>query len=186
MNTNKTTYYLAILLIVLSFISCNNDDGIQPANNNTAEYFKYTLDGNERVFEGFMNAYYVANPDPNFEKFTFRAGANTTNGGSIYVDGDFTFPNYSSFVAINSIPWGFTDTTNTTFYFSEFLSDDGFSFIPHHDYAFSIIDCTITQHAPNVGDYLEFAFTGTYALATDSSVTGTILGSARMLRDADQ
>lgn len=175
-----------ILVVVLVTYNCENDDNIATPTNNTDEYFRYTLDGNERIFEGFMNAYYVVNPDPNYQKFTFRAGANTTNGGSIYVDGDFTFPMYSNFINATNIPWGFTDTTNTKFYFSELNSDDGFSFIPDPNYTVSIIDCTVTQHAPSVGDYLEFNFSGTYALATNTSVTGTISGSARMLRDANQ
>jgi len=181
-----TFFYLFLSIIILG--SCTNDDTITPILN-TDEYFKYTLNnGPERVFDQSMTAYLVTNPSPNYQRFFFRASASTANGGSVYVDGDFLFQNYAAFTSTTTVPWGSNPTPPivTSFYFTELFSADGFRFFPHNEYNSSPIDCTIVIHALNVGDYLEFTFTGNYTHISDPSITGTITGSGRMKRENDR
>ncbi|WP_028889335.1 hypothetical protein [Tenacibaculum ovolyticum] len=182
-----TLFYLFLSTTLLTFNSCSNNDTITPILN-TDEYFKYTLNNStERVFDKNMTAYFVTNPSTTYKRFYFRASANTTNGSSVYVDGNFTFFNYASFTAASSIPWGIPSTPiATNFYFTELFSEDGFKFFPHNEYNSSPINCTIITHAFNVGEYLEFTFTGNYTHITDPSITGTITGTGRMKRESDQ
>ena len=188
MKKKKLLAHLFLLFILLGFSNCSSNDTITPTLN-TDEYFKYTLNnGSERVFDQSITAHLVTNPSPNYKRFFFRASASTTNGGSVYVDGDFIFQNYAAFTSTITIPWGSNPTTPiiTSFYFTELFSDDGFRFFPHNEYSSSPIDCTIITHALNIGDYLEFTFTGSYTHITDSTITGTITGSGRMKRENDQ
>jgi len=188
LKTRQRTYFIQLIITLFLLINCSNNDTITPTLN-TDEYFKYTLNnGTERVFDGNITAYHVQNPSPNYQRLFFRASANTSNGGSVFVDGDFIYPNYNSFITTSLVPWGLSTVLPITnqFYFSELLSDDGFKFIPHFSYSSSPINCTIVSHATNVGDYLEFTFTGSYTHVTDASITGTITGSARMKRENDR
>ncbi|SED17099.1 hypothetical protein SAMN04489761_4501 [Tenacibaculum sp. MAR_2009_124] len=189
-NSKKVLNFISLSVIAIFFLihitSCSDSDGTITPTNNTQEYFKYTINGTERIFDVSMTAYRVINPNPNYQKFFFRAGATQPGGASIYVDGNFTFSDLSSFLATTNVPWGAPDPNTSVlgFYFAEHTAAN--KFFPTAFYATSPIDCTIVMNANNVGDYLEFTFSGTYTDAIDSSINGPITGSGRMKRGADQ
>ena len=194
MKTN--CIYLTIFLIVINLVtSCNDDNSPITPTNNTQEFFKYTINGGtERVFDSYAKGYHVTNTnsDGDFQKFTFRAVAETQNGGSLKVDGDFIYQDLTTFLNTSSFVWGSPDggtQTTAKFYFSEQSIDGGFTFFPHPiNLPSNPVVCTVTVNPNNVGDYIEFSFSGEYIDALDSSgnTTGTITGEARILRNSDQ
>ena len=199
MKKNKKGYRSVSQIIVFSFlliigISCNDNSPIAPTNN-LQEYFKYSVNGGtERVFDSYATgSQFASNTTSNtnpFEKFTFRAGAETINGGSIIVDGSFIFPSFTTLPNTTSFSWGsFDGSTPTTakFYFSE-ITTAGFIFLPHPlNSPNNPIICTVTAHANSIGNFMEFSFTGAYIDATDSSgsTTGTVSGEGRIRRKSD-
>lgn len=166
--------------------SCGNDDTIVPTGN-TQEYFKYTLNnGAERIFDSYATGYYVASTtaDP-FKKFFFRASTQDTQGGSIKVDGDFTFTDFNTFINTSNFTWGISDGITANFYFSE-ISPGNVFLADQMTLPANPVNCLVTVHPNAVGDYLEFTFTGSYNEASNTSLQGTVSGEGRIRRIADQ
>ncbi|MFD2909552.1 hypothetical protein ACFSX9_12505 [Flavobacterium ardleyense] len=168
------------------FLSCGNDDTIVPTGN-TQEYFKYTLNnGTERVFDSYATGYFVASAtaDP-FKKFVFRASTRDTQGGSIKVDGDFTFSGWTAFSNSTNFTWGVSDGLTANFYFSE-LTPGHIFFSDPLTIPTSPVTCVVTVHPAAVGDFLEFTFSGSYYDASNINLEGTVSGEGRIRRTADQ
>lgn len=185
----KTILKTLVVIVMLFTIGCSSDDTTITPTQNTNEFFKYSINGElERVFDVSAKGYHVANTGSASQKFTFRAITETQSGNAFGVDGDFTFTDFSTFTMNNTFNWGNSDGITNNFYFNE-ITLGGFNFFPHPaNMPSNPIVCTVTNHATNVGDYLEFTFSGDYIDAFDSSgqTVGTVSGSARILRTADQ
>jgi len=182
----KILRLIPLLIIVLLTFSCDNDDNVPSTVINTTEYFKYTLNsGQERVFDTYAKGHFTPNTNSAFEKFFFRAGAETSSGASFHVDGDFTFQDFSAFTASNNFSWGVSDGITSNFYFTEISS--GYVFMSSVTVLPSTpIQCNVTVHPTNVGDYIEFTFTGNYLDALDNTIQGHVEGEGRILREMDQ
>ncbi|TYB77311.1 hypothetical protein ES677_01125 [Bizionia gelidisalsuginis] len=178
--------FLVFALIVSTFSCGNDDDAVITPTLNTSEYFKYTLNnGTERIFDASAKGYFTPNTNSPFEKFYFRASAGSVNDASIFVDGDFTFPDFTTFTNESNFSWGISDGVTSNFIFTEF--SPGHIFVSSiTNFASSPVMCTVTVHPVNVGDYIEFTFEGDFLYATDTTAQGTIVGEGRILRKPDQ
>lgn len=172
-----------LVIITLTMTSCASNDDITPTTN-TDEFFKYSIDGGpEIIFDQYATGNFFLTTTNAFEKFSFRAGAEDANGNDTVVDGEFTFQDFATFSNTSTFNWGVSDGTTANFYFSQILA----GFVPSPNMVPSnLVVCTVTVHPANVGDYLEFTFSGDYLEATDTSIQRTLQGSGRIRRNADQ
>lgn len=183
----KTILKLTILYTFLLLFSCENDDDVIIPTGNTQEYFKYTLNnGTERIFDSYAAGHFVAsNTNDPYKKFFFRAATQETQAGNLIVDADFTFQDWTTFLNTTNFTWGVSDGTTANFYFSELTPGNMFFshpiILPSNP-----VNCIVTVHPVNVGDYLEFTFSGNYNEASDASIQGTVSGEGRIKRNADQ
>ncbi|MGR7813880.1 hypothetical protein [Lacinutrix undariae] len=174
---------LLLVILVLLVFNCSEDDTITPTLN-TSEYFKYSINnGPERIFDTTAKGYYTSNTNNAYDKFFFRAGANSA--ASIYVDGDFTFQNMTTFINTNNFSWGISDGVNAKFYFTELTPGNVF-FSDIINLPTNPVECIVTVHPTNVGDYLEFTFQGEYISVVGNLSQGTVSGSGRIYRLDDQ
>ena len=184
MKTQVKTFLLVI--VAITFFNCNNDDDVVTPTGNTSEFFKYSINGGaERVFDSYATGRYTSNTNSAFHKFTFRAGADTANGASLTVDGDFTFSDLNSFLTETNYIWGISDGITANFYFSE-ANTNGIVFLPSPNVLPSNpVMVTVTIQPTTIGDYIEFTFSGDFLDATDNSIQGSVQGEGRIRRDND-
>jgi hypothetical protein len=176
---------IKISIALLVFISCNPDDDATNTTGNTQEYFKYTVDGIERVFDNEVEAHYEATSNTTVRLFEINATGLYASEGVRRIAAVFSFRNPPTTVLnANNYPWGLQDgspsSTQQHFYFSESTPNHPFVLDLNHP-----INAQITSTIPtNVGDYVEFTFSGTF---TDhNNVQHNILGECRVQRDVDQ
>ena len=183
MNSILKSISLTVILLLMS--SCSSDDALTPTGN-TNEYFKYTVNnGVERVFDSQAKGWFTSNTNSVYQKFFFRAGAETASGSSPIIDGSFTFQDFSMFTSTTNFSWGVSDGVTSNFYFTDIFA--GHSFISSiTNLPSSPILCTVTMHPVVVGDYIEFTFSGDYIDAVDPAIQGYIEGSGRVLREIDR
>ena len=90
---NSILKSISLTVILLLMYSCSSDDALT-STGNTDEYFKYTINnGTERVFDSQAKGWFTSNTNSVYQKFFFRAGAETASGSSPIIDGSFTFQN---------------------------------------------------------------------------------------------
>lgn len=176
--------YVVVFVLVVTAFSCgSDDDAVITPTQNTAEYFKYSIDnGPVRIFDLTAKGTHSTNANSLSERFAFRAGAGTANGSSVFVDADFTFQDFNAFLSTNTFDWGVSDGTSNNFYFYELSNSH--PFVPSGvDFPPNPVVCTVTLHPTNVGDYLEFSFEGDFLYASDLSIQGFVSGEGRILRE---
>ena len=186
------SFSIYFVLFTMVFISCEDSAPIVPTNN-TTQYFKYSIDGVERVFDAEVESHMEVDPNnPNVFQYEFNARANTSNGDSTArIGGNFTFSTQALFMTTSNFQWGVYDYNATplsstfNFYFSELTPGNLFTISDNHP-----ITCTITTHPTttystnSATGFIEFSFFGSYADA--SNTVRNIAGEARILRGADQ
>lgn len=176
----KTIYLLLILCIVTS---CSDDDDGSTTTGNTAEYFKYTIDGVERIFDFEVEGHFETDMTTIIDKFEINASGQQPSGDLRRIAAAFTFDN-TAFLPNTTYNWGLALDSDPTekFYFAESTSTN--LFILTADFATHPIVATVTSSNPiNIGDYLEFNFLGTF---DDNGTTKNISGTCRVQRDTDQ
>lgn len=181
MNIKKLIYCIGILTIIFSFISCDNDDG-STTTGNTLEYFKYTIDGSERIFDYEVEGHLETQTTTSIDIFEINASGQQPSGNLRRVAAAFSFVNTGAFLPSTTYNWGLAldNTPTEKFYFSESTPTNLFLLSQTQP-----IVTTITSTIPNnIGDYLEFTFTGTFQ--DGNNVTRTISGECRVQRGADQ
>ncbi|WP_165748345.1 hypothetical protein [Cellulophaga sp. Z1A5H] len=163
--------------------SCSSDDG-SSTTGNTQEYFKYTVDGVERIFDNEVEIHIETSSTTNLIKFEFNANGISPNTNDFRrVAGTFSFPDMATFNSSTIYDWGVSDGVTKGFYFSETTSTNLFFISP--DFSINPITATITTAIPtNVGDFIEFSFTGSYV--DSANATHSISGVCRAERDLDQ
>lgn len=99
--------YVVVFVLVVTAFSCgSDDDAVITPTQNTAEYFKYSIDnGPVRIFDLTAKGTHSTNANSLSERFAFRAGAGTANGSSVFVDADFTFQDFNAFLSTNTFDW---------------------------------------------------------------------------------
>lgn len=183
----KTILNFTLLISVFFVISCSNNNSSIVPTGNTQQYFKYTVDGGtERIFDSYAIGRYVpssATTNP-YESFKFRASTPDTQAGSFFVDASFTFQDWPSFLNTSNFLLGVSDGTSANFYFSELSSGNLFFpdllIIPSNP-----INCLVTIYPVNVGDYMEFTFSGNYNDTSNPANLRSVSGSGRILRETD-
>ena len=185
-NKMKHFYKLSLaLIIVLTAFNCSNDDDGSTTTGNTDEYFKYTIDGVERIFDYEVEGHLETQTTTSIDIFEINASGQQPSGDLRRIAAAFSFINTGAFLPNTTYNWGLAldNAPTEKFYFSESTSSNLFVLSP--DFNTHPIVATITSTIPNnVGDYLEFTFTGTFQ--DDNNVTRTISGECRVQRDADQ
>ncbi|MGB1295270.1 MAG: hypothetical protein ACPG6V_07285 [Flavobacteriales bacterium] len=178
----KTIYFLcSVCLFLIS--SCNSDDDASNSTGNTLEYFKYTVDGVERVFDHEVEGHYEVTSNASVRLFEINASGLYASEGVRRIAAVFSFRNPPTTVLnTNNYPWGLQDGTSSGqyFYFSEST--------PNHPFVLDLyqpINAQVTSAIPvNVGDYIEFSFSGMF---TDQyMVSHTLSGVCRTQRELDQ
>lgn len=185
--TMKQIIKLCLTSMLLFLMACSSNNPIPIVTGNTQEFFKYTVNNQpERIFDSYASGHFVASPtnDP-YKRFFFRASSQETQAGSLIVDGDFTFQDWSVFMSSTNYNWGVSDGVTANFYFTELTPGNMFFshpiVLPNNP-----VNCVVTVHPLNVGDYIEFTFSGDYLDASDTSIQGTVSGEGRIKRKADQ
>jgi len=172
------TILLAILTTTL-FFSCD-DDGDGSSTTGNTEYFKYTIDGVERIFDHQIEAHLETDTRSDIDRYEINA---TGLNGEVLrtIAGTFSFSNSSFLMTNTDYDWNIAaNTSERGFLFAE-ITPSNFLFIPSNE----PITTTITSLPPNnVGDYIEFIFSGTYI--DDNGVLRTISGECRVKRGVDQ
>ncbi|SFD51778.1 hypothetical protein SAMN04489722_11145 [Algibacter lectus] len=183
MNSILKSISLAVILLLI--YNCSNDDALT-STGNTDEYFKYTVNnGVERVFDSQAKGWFTSNTNSVYQKFFFRAGAETASGSSPIIDGSFTFQDFSTFTSTTNFGWGVSDGVTSNFYFTDVFAGNMF-ISSTTNLPSTPIMCTVTAHPVIVGDYIEFTFSGDYIDALDPTIQGYVEGEGRVLREMDQ
>ncbi|MDX1272741.1 hypothetical protein, partial [Bizionia paragorgiae] len=120
--------YVVVFVLVVTAFSCgSDDDAVITPTQNTAEYFKYSIDnGPVRIFDLTAKGTHSTNANSLSERFAFRAGAGTANGSSVFVDADFTFQDFNAFLSTNTFDWGVSNGISNNFYFYELSNSHPF------------------------------------------------------------
>jgi len=183
MNSILKSISLAVILLLI--YNCSNDDALT-STGNTDEYFKYTINnGTERVFDSYAKGWFTSNANSVYQKFFFRAGAETASGSSPILDGSFSFQDFTAFTSTTNFSWGVSDGVTGKFYFTDFFAEQPFISSTTNLPSAPIL-CTVTMHPVNIGDYIEFTFSGDYIDALDPTIQGYVEGEGRVLREMDQ
>lgn len=178
----KLLKYFSALLILLTF-SCSNDDDGSTTTGNTNEYFKYTIDGVERIFDYEVEGHLETDTSTIIDRFEINASGQQPSGDLRRIAASFSFDS-NTFMPSTSYDWGLALDNDTTqkFYFAESTSTN--LFILSGSFTDNPITATVTSANPtNIGDYLEFTFSGTF---DDNGTTRNISGECRVQRDTDQ
>lgn len=182
----KNLLKLSLLILIFQFAACSDSDDGSTTTGNTDEYFKYTADGVERIFDYTIEGHKETQTNSNVATFEINASGQQPNGDLRRVAFTFFFDANGALLPTTSYPWGYPDPnapTSTAYFAENTISNP---FLLSVNYSENPIDVTITSAIPNnVGDYLEFSFTGMYTdMATNTMKT--ISGECRVQRDADQ
>ncbi|WP_290700263.1 hypothetical protein [Lacinutrix sp.] len=180
----KTILKTLILTVFLTLaFNCSDDDDGTTTTGNTQEYFKYTIDGVERIFDFEVEGHFETDATT-IDKFEINASGEQPSGSLRRIAAAFTFDN-TAFMPSTTYNWGIAQDSNTTekFYFAESTSTN--LFILTADFsAHPIVATVIPPNPVNVGEYLEFTFTGTFQ--DGNNVTRSIDGLCRVQRGMDQ
>lgn len=185
MNMKRTIHYIGILGLLFIFNGCANDDDGSTTTGNTDEYFNYTIDGVERIFDFEVEGHLETQTTTSIDIFEINASGQQPSGEFRRIAVAFSFVNTGAFLPSTTYNWGLASENTPTerFYFSE--STPSNLFILSGDFNTHPIVATITSTIPNtVGDYLEFTFSGTFQ--DDNNIMRMISGECRVQRDADQ
>lgn len=170
-----------IILFIVAW-SCNPDDDGTSTTGNTQAYFKYTVDGVERIFDVDVESHLETETVTSIDRFEFSASGLQNNGDLRRIAGSFTFVNSTFLLSNTPYNWGVADgiTNMENFYFAESTVNHPFILTLNQ-----AITAEIVTSAPNnLSDYFEFTFSGNFTEL--NGTTHTILGSCRAQRDADQ
>jgi len=176
--------YILLAFLLFTVFACSDDDDGSTTTGNTQEYFKYTIDGVERIFDFDVEIHLETDTSTSANRFEFNASGQQPSGALRRVSGNLYFDSNGVFLPVQPYNWGFlyNNETETKFFFSESTSSNIFVLTP--SFTDHPIVATITGIAPNnVGDYLEFTFSGTFS---QNGTTKTISGECRAQREADQ
>lgn len=180
----KTILKISLLLTLVFIVACSSDDDGSTTTGNTDEYFKYTIDGVERIFDYEVEGHLETETSTIINRFEINATGLQPNGDIRRIGGSFSFDSNGAFMPASTYNWGLAldNTPTEKFYFGETTSSH--PFLLSFDISPNLIIASITSTIPNnVGDYLEFTFTGTF---DDNGTTRNISGECRVQRDADQ
>jgi len=173
-----------LILMLLLIVACESDDGSSNTGN-TDEYFKYTINGVERVFDYQVESHRETQSNSIIHSYEISALGLRSDGEFRRVAATFFFDGNGTFMPTNTYEWGYTFPNDLTprFYFAESTMSN--FFLIEADFAMHPITATVTSAIPsNVGDYIEFTFTGMYK--DQNGVMQPISGECRAQRDADQ
>lgn len=165
--------------------SCNNDDDGSTTTGNTDEYFKYSIDGLERIFDYEVEAHLETDLTTLIDKYEINASGQQPSGDLRRIAAVFTFDSSGLFLPNSTYNWGVAQDNNPAakFYFAENTSTN--FFILSADYSVHPIDAEVTSANPiNIGDYITFTFNGTFQ--DENNVTHNIDGMCRVKREVDQ
>lgn len=177
-------YILLFALAILTF-SCSDDDDGSTTTGNTNEYFKYTIDGVERIFDYQVEAHLETDASTVIDKYEINASGQQPSGDLRRIAAVFTFDSSGAFMPNTTYNWGVALDSDTTekFYFAESTSSNIFAIST--SFVDNPITVTVTSANPvSIGDYIEFTFAG--AFQDSNNVTHNISGECRVQRDADQ
>ena len=181
----KTIFKSFLLtVIVLLVFSCSSDDDGSTTTGNTQEYFKYSIDNVERIFDYDVEAHLETDASTIIDRYEINATGQQPSGDIRRIAAAFSFDSSGTFMPNTTYNWGLAQDSDTTekFYFAESTSSN--LFILSGNLGTHTIVATVTSANPvNVGDYLEFTFTGTF---DDNGTTKNISGECRVKRDANQ
>ncbi|WP_458626833.1 hypothetical protein [Winogradskyella sp. PC D3.3] len=176
---------IGLIVLVFCTFSCSNDDDGSTTTGNTDEYFKYTIDGVERIFDYDIEAHLETDSSTLIDKYEINASGQQPSGDLRHISAVFTFDSTGAFLPNIIYNWGVMQNVNSSegFYFAENTLSHLFMLSP--DFTIHQISATVTSAIPtSIGDYIEFEFSGTFT--DDSNVTHNISGVCRVKRDADQ
>ncbi|WP_055446439.1 hypothetical protein [Lacinutrix mariniflava] len=176
---------IMLLTIVLVAFGCSDDDDGSTTTGNTNEYFKYTIDGVERIFDYDIEAHLETDGTTIIDKYEINASGQQSSGDLRRIAAVFSFDSSGAFMPNTIYNWGLALDSNPAakFYFGETTPSHIFGL--SIDYTSNPIDATVTSVIPsNVGDYLEFTFTGTFL--DNSNVVHNISGECRVQREVTQ
>jgi hypothetical protein len=176
---------IALSVFTLLAFSCSDDDDGSTTTGNTQEYFKYTIDGQERIFDYEVEAHLETNTSTIIHRYEINASGQQPSGDLRRIGASFSFDGTGTFMPLMSYNWGLAEDNTPTarFHFAESTSSN--LFLISGDFNAHPIVATVSSTNPvNIGDYIEFTFSGTF---TDSNnATRNISGVCRVQRDADQ
>jgi len=155
--------YIYLLTIALAIFSCSSDDDGSTTTGNTDEYFKYTIDGVERIFDNSVEGHLETDNSTVIDRFEINATGIQPNGDLRRIGGGFSFDSNGAFMPNTTYNWGLALDNDTTekFHFIETTLSHPFAL--SLDFTANPIIASITSTIPNnVGDYLEFTFKGTF------------------------
>jgi len=173
-----------MLSITLFIFNCSDDDDGTSTTGNTQEYFKYTIDGVERIFDFDVEAHLETDTGSIIDRYEINASGISANETVRRIGASFSFDSNGPFMPNTMYNWGLALDSDTTekFHFAESTVSN--LFILSADFSLHPITATLISTVPsNVGDYLEFTFTGNF---DDNGTTKSISGECRVQRDADQ
>lgn len=180
----KSILKFSLLFILVLNLACSSDDDGSTTTGNTDEYFKYTIDGVERIFDYSVEGHLETDNSTIIDRFEINATGQQPSGDLRRIAVAFSFDSNGAFMPNTTYNWGLALDNSPTekFYFSESTSSN--LFILSGDFSTHPIVATITSAIPsNVGDYLEFTFVGTF---DDNGTSRSISGVCRVQRDANQ
>lgn len=173
-----------MVLVGIVIISCDSDDGTSTTGN-TDEYFKYSINGVERIFDNDVEAHLETDSGTIIDRYEINANGVSSNGNFRRIGASFSFNSNNGFLPSTTYDWGLALDGDPVqkFYFSE--NTLGNLFILSPDFNQHPIVTNITSSIPvSIGDYIEFTFTGTFT--DDSGNIQSITGECRAQRDLDQ
>ncbi|WP_289044168.1 hypothetical protein [uncultured Olleya sp.] len=176
---------ILLLTISITVFNCSDDDDGSTTTGNTNEYFKYTIDGVERIFDYQVEGHLETDTSTIIDRFEINASGQQPSGDLRRVGINFSFDSSGAFLPNTVYNWGVAldNTPTEKFYFGETTSTN--LFLLSSDFNAHPIIATVTSVIPNaVGDYLEFTFVGSYT--DDNNVSHSISGECRVQRDANQ
>ena len=179
MKTIFNSLFIASFALLL--FSCSSDDDGSTTTGNTQEYFKYTIDGVERIFDFEVEGHLETDTSTIIDRYEINASGQQPSGDLRRIGASFSFDSNGAFMPNIIYNWGLAQDSDTTekFYFAESTSSNLFLLSITQS-----ISTTLTSAIPSsLGDYLEFTFSGTF---DDNGTTRTISGECRVQRDADQ
>lgn len=173
---------ISLLSILTLSLSCNTDDDGTTSTGNTQEYFKYTVDGVERVFDYEVESHLETESTTSIDRFEINASGQYANGDLRRIAASFTFLNTTFLLSNTPYVWGLADgiTNMQNFYFAE--STVNHLFVLDSNQPITAEITTVTPDA--ISDYFEFTFTGTFT--ETNGIVRTISGECRVQRDTDQ
>lgn len=178
----KTLLKLSLLLVTLIITSCGSDDDGSTTTGNTQEYFKYTVDGVERIFDYQVEIHLETETGNAIDRLEINASGLYQDGSLRRIAGNFFFPNTNFLQSNSNCNWGFSDGTSHNYMFAE--STQNHLFLINNNFLLHPIVANVTSIPTAIGDYIEFTFTGTYT--DNNNAIHTISGLGRAQREIDQ